>query len=97
MRRHNRKVCKQGEVLAAAEAQKRGYRIPERNLYTPFGESNIPRKRSRPESSAGGARLFIRRRRTAIWLNSEQLGVMGGGAARDESVNLKRKTRPFER
>ena len=37
----NRNLGRHGEDLAAAEAQKRGYRILERNLYTPFGEIDL--------------------------------------------------------
>lgn len=38
---HNRNLGRHGEDLAATEAQKRGYRILERNLHTPFGEIDL--------------------------------------------------------
>lgn len=38
---HNRNLGRHGEDLAAAEAQKRGYRILDRNLHTPFGEIDL--------------------------------------------------------
>ena len=38
---HNQRIGREGEDLAAAEAQRRGFRILNRNLRTPFGEIDL--------------------------------------------------------